>query len=81
MNVAVLVLPLVQLWVSTRKVLNALRLKAVAFILTRLGCSGPAAEDPLDAEGDAQVCSLWPAPISRSASLRRIGALFIVCKS
>ena len=55
MNVAVLVLPLVQLWVSTRKVLNALGFKAVAFIRTRLGCSVPAAEDPPDAEGDAQV--------------------------
>jgi hypothetical protein len=57
MNVVVLVLPLVQLWVSTHRVLNALPITTMAFIRKKLGCSGPgpAAHDPLEAEGDAQV--------------------------
>ncbi len=57
MNVAVLVLPLVQLWVSIHKLLNALRIKAVALIRSKLGCARPAADVPPEAEGEMQVSS------------------------
>ena len=57
MNGAVLLLPLVQLWVSTHKLLNALRIKALALIRSKLGCARPAADDPSEAEGDEQVSS------------------------
>ena len=55
MNVAVLVLPLVQLWVSTHKLLNALRIKAVALIRNKLGRTRRAADVPPEEEGDVQV--------------------------
>ena len=57
MNVAVLVLPLVQLWVSTHRLLNALRIKALALIRSKLGCARPAADALPEAEGDVQVSS------------------------
>ncbi len=72
MNVAVLVLPLVQLWVSTHKLLNALRIKALALIRSKLGCARPAADVPPEAEGVDQVSSRCIA----SKPSRCAGALF-----
>lgn len=57
MNVAVLVLPLGQLWVSTHKLLEALRIKAVALVRIKLGRTRRAADVPPEAEGDVQVGS------------------------
>jgi hypothetical protein len=57
MNVVVLLLPLVQLWLSTHKLLNALRIKVVALICIKLGRTRRAADVPTEAEGDAQVGS------------------------
>jgi hypothetical protein len=70
MNVAVLVLPLVQLWVSTHKLLNALRIKAAALIRSKLGFARPAADVPPEAEGDVQVSS--PCLASNLAASHRV---------
>ena len=57
MNVAVLVLPVVQLWVSTHKVLSSVGIKALASIRSRLRYSSQAHQDPTELEGNAQVSS------------------------